>query len=220
MQVFLPYLKLIAVQLLKKYKTKVFVMLTETQTYKWFLFNVVPYIRFNFYYTSMRGWKYHRGYTLLEPGDIILTTDNNKFSTKIIGGEFAHAGLCLSKDGKFECAEMTHKNFTKSTFSDMCYEADRVVIVRCKDWDKDYVQEKIIPKCLSFKDAKYDTSFSFSLGNEFLYCSEMVYEADVEKRLKVDLDDLILLGRQYLSPTGLYKAKNVEIIWDSNKEKE
>lgn len=213
-----PYIMTALKYLVQKYKTKVMVWLTGTDVYHWLLVNVIPYIRLSIYYTTMRGWKYHRGYKLLKPGHIILTTDRSKLSTLVIGGEFAHAGLCLSKDEVFECAEMTHTNFTHSTFADMCFQADRVVIVECTAWDEKYINEVVVPTCRTFEHAKYDGSFTIGLGNEFLYCSEMVYEADKERRMDVDLEDLIALGKKYLSPTGLYKMGNGKIVWDSDKE--
>lgn len=218
MQIYLPFLMAFAKQYLLKFRTKALVWLTGTKVYNWALTNVIPHIRFSLYYTSMRGWKYHRGYKLLKKGHMILTTDKHKLSTVVIGGEFAHAGLCVSKDEDFECAEMTHKNFTRSCFSDMCYEADRIVILECVDWDEKYVDEVLIPTCLTFSNAKYDNQFKLDLGNEFLYCSEMIYSADKERRLQANTEDLVALGRPYISPTGLYKAKNVRVIWDSDKE--
>ena len=215
MQQYLPYIITALKYLIQKYKTKFFVYLTSTQIYQWALFNVIPYIRLSLYYTTMRGWKYHRGYKLLKPGHIILTTVRSKLSTMIIGGEFAHAGLCISKNEQFECAEMTHLNFTHSTFADMCFQADRVVIIECTAFDEDYVNNVLVPTCRSFEHAKYDAGFTLGLGNEFLYCSEMVLEADKEKRMDVNLEDLIALGKKYLSPTGLYKMGNGRIVWDS-----
>jgi hypothetical protein len=111
---------------------------------------------------------------------------------------------------------MTHKDFTKSTFADMCFEADRVAIIRCSDWDKDYIK-KVTGNIKAQQHAKYDVEFS--LDNEFLYCSELILLADEEKRLDVDLEDLEQLGREYLSPTGLWNAKNVTVVWDSDNER-
>ena len=198
---------------------KALVWLTETKAYKWLLLHVIPFVRFSMYYTTIRGWKYHRGYARLEPGHIILTKDNNKLTTLLIGGEFTHAALCVGINSEskinFEIAEMTHHNYTKSHFFDLCKEADRVVILECTDFDSEYV-EQMIEKCLTFQDAAYDTEFS--LGVQALYCSELVYQADFERRLKVDLSDLAGLGREYISPTGLYQAKNVVVVWDSEGE--
>lgn len=210
---------------MKKLKQKFFRWLATTTFYNWALKSVVPFIRLKTYYTSMRGWKYKRGYTKLRPGDIILTLDKYKIATKIIGGDWAHAALCVavSANEEFEVAEMTHNDYTKSTFSDLCYEADNVAIIRCRDWSPSYIK-KVIKKCREFENSKYDNAFTLTRESKgktpdaFLYCSELIYDSDVDKKLKVSLEDLEQLGRKYISPTGLWKAENVDIIWESKKE--
>ena len=187
----------------------------QTKLYAWLLLRVVPFIRFSTYYTSLRGWKYHRGYRLLRAGDIVLTTDRKKLTTLLIPGEFTHAAQCIDMFSEWEICEMTHENFTKSCFFDLCKEADRVVILRCRDFDHAYVKQ-LVEKCRSFQDAVYD--LQFDLGVKALYCSELVYQSDFERRLQVSLEDLAGLGRPYISPTGLYHAKNVDVVWDSDKE--
>lgn len=184
----------------------------NTKLHYFITMKIIPYIRFTTYYTSMKGKTYHEGYRLLQAGDIILTSDSKKLTTILIGGDYTHASLCISKDEKFECAEMTHHDYTKSTFADICFQSDKVVILRCKDFDEEYIQ-KVVDKCKSLEGADYDVTFR--LGNKFLYCSELVYESDFENRLQVSLEDLENLGRPYISPTGLYHAKNVEIVWES-----
>ena len=167
-----------------------------------------------------------KGFKKLQPGDIILTHDKDKILTKIIGKATAnenedfipaHAALCVSNnpDDPFQIAEMTQHNFTKSTWTDLCYESTRVMIIRCKDFSKDYIQKALIPKCKSFRNVKYD--IKFNQGAEELICSELVYFSDVNHKLDVDLTPLIG-HKPYISPMGLLKAKNIEIIWDSNKE--
>ena len=198
---------------------KFLIWLTRTRFYFWLLKSVIPYIRFSMYYTSFRGWKYHDGYKLLEPGDIILTSDSKKLTTLLIGGTWTHAAQCVGKFGTsqypgFEVAEMTHNDFTRSHFFDLCKESDRVAIIRCNDYDKEYI-EKLIERCLSFRDAEYD--IDFDLGVTQLYCSELCYQADFERRLKVDLSDLAGLGTQYISPTGLREAENITVVWDSSR---
>lgn len=194
------------------------IWLTNTRFYHYLLISIIPYIRFSTYYTSFRGLKYHAGYKLLKPGHILLARDNKKLTTVLIGGMFTHAAYCVGKYGTeqyptFEVAEMTHENYTHSHFFDICKESDRVVILECTDFDPDYIK-KTIDTCLSFKDAKYNVTFEF--GVSALYCSELVYQSDFERRLKVNLEDLAGLGRQYISPTGLYKAKNVRVVYDSD----
>lgn len=195
---------------------KIVLAIMESRLYYWLLMNVIPFIRFTVYYTSLRGWKYQAGYKLLQPGDYICVIDRKKLTSFLIPGEISHAGLCLAKGVPWEISEMTHHNYTKSTFFDMCKEADRVVICRCPAWDSKYINDVIIPNAKSFEDASYDVGFE--LGVKTLYCSELVYQADSERRLQVSLEDLAGIGRPYISPTGLLKAKNIEIVWDSDKE--
>lgn len=185
---------------------------------RWFstlMLKIIPYIRLTTYYTSFEGWKYHRGYKLLKPGDIIVTKDAKKLTSFLIPGEWAHAALCVSKDEVFEVAEMTHEDYRRSCFWDLTRESTSICIYRCKDWDEEYTK-KVIEKCKSFSDCKYD--IEFKLGIKALYCSELVYQSDFEKRLKVSLDDVALIGVKYISPDGLANAKNVELVWDSDKE--
>jgi hypothetical protein len=210
-----PYLLVILKTLFNIYKKKFLIWLIQQDFYRKFVLDVMPKLRLSTTYTTMKGWKYRRGYKLLMPGDIVLTVDRRSGSTVVIGGMFSHAGQCVGKDSDVECLEMTHENFLKSTFSDMAYHADRVVIIRCVDYDEAYIK-KLCEKALSFEGAKYDTEFH--LNNKFLYCSELVYEADFERRLQVNLEDLAGIGNQYISPTGLYRAKNIRIIWDSDNE--
>jgi len=199
----------------KLYRTTI-LNIMQSDWYYWLLMHVVPYIRFSMYYTSLRGWRYMRGYAKLENGDILCVVDKKKLTSFLIPGTFSHAALVVNKFAEWEISEMTHKNYTKSTFFDICKEADRVVILRCRAWDKEYITNTVIPNCKKMEGALYD--ISFELGVKMLYCSEMVYLSDSEKRLDLDLSDLIGIGRPYISPDGLYMARNVDIIWDSDKE--
>lgn len=102
-------------------------------------------------------------------------------------------------------------------------------ILACPAWygptehGEDYLVE-VIAAAHSLSKAKYDVEFL--LGVEALYCSELIYMADqiaAHKlgelpRLKVDLTDLVGLGRPYLSPDGLLFADNIHCIWDSDYE--
>ena len=178
---------------------------------------LIPSIRFTTNYTSLRGWKYQRGYKLLKPGDILLTIDHHKLTTILVPGLFSHAAMCVAKGDEWEVSEMTNTDYTYSCFFDICKESDRVVIMRCKDFDEEYTK-KVVNKCKSFKGTKYDVEFN--LGIKALYCSELIYHSDFEHRLHVSLEDIASIGREYISPTGLFKAKNVDVVWDSDTEKE
>ena len=185
----------------------------ESSAYEWVLYYIVPFIRFSFYYTSLRGNHYRAGYAVLQAGDIILTRDNWKLTSFIIPGHLIHAALCVEKGGDdFEVAEMVRTGYRKSEFYDVCHEADHVVILRCRDWDQEYIKQ-VVETCRSFDGLSYD--IKFELGIKSLYCSELIVASDPEKRLIVSYEDLIGLGRPYISPMGIYKAKNVDVVWDS-----
>lgn len=184
----------------------------QSKIYTWFLMHVIPYIRFTMYYTKFSGVNFYKAYEILQPGDILVSKDSKKLTTLLIGGDWTHAALCVSKNKVFEVAEMTHKNYTKSTFFDFCKENDRIAIYRIRDVDAGYI-ERMITKCKSLERATYDGEFK--LGIDALYCSELVYVSDVENRIGASLADLAGLGRPYISPTGLTKAKNVTCIYDS-----
>jgi hypothetical protein len=192
-------------------KLKLWIM--NTRPYAWLLKHVIPYIRFSTYYTSMRGIKYHQVYDAIEAGDIILTTDSKKLTTWLIGGDFSHAAVCVSKDKVWEVSEMTHSDYTKSTVADLCFEATRVVVLRCDDFTKKYTQT-FIDKVKSFDGVPYD--INFRLGIEALSCAELAYEGDVERRLDVSLEDVIGVGQLYISPTGLALAKNCTVVIDTD----
>jgi hypothetical protein len=214
--------------LLKQIKLHLVLFFMDSWLYKSVLQKIIPFIRFSLYYTSFRGWKYHKGYALLQPGDIVLSVDTNKATSAIIskataaeGGRkraLVHAGLCISKDGKFEIAEMTHNNYTHSCFFDFCKEAERVVIIRCNEFTPEYIEKILIPKATSdkFKAAKYNWAFRWT--SEDLYCSQLIYRADAAHKMDVDIGDLIGLGVPYISPEGLYNMKNGTKVWDSDSE--
>jgi len=207
--------------MLKKIYRRGVLYATQTRIYRWVLSSVIPYIRFTTYYPSFNGRQFSNSHSLLRAGDIILCADNNKLTTKLIGGELTHSALCIGEGNLvlWETLDMTHEDCRRARFFDICKESDRVVILRCRDWDSKYIS-KVITKAQDFYDwgIKYD--YSFQLGVKALYCSELIYESDVEKRLQVSLEDLAGLGRKYISPTGIYNAKNVDVIYDSNIDRD
>jgi len=157
-----------------------------------------------------------RGYKHLETGNFVLTNDKWKLTGFLIPGDKTHAAFCVNKGSEFEIAEMTHTNFTHSTFFDLCKESTRVWIYEGIDWDHTYIHSVLIPTCLSFHDRPYDVKNQ--KGTAALQCSEMVYESDTERRLGASDDDLLGLGILYVSPTGLSKATRARCKWDSDDE--
>jgi uncharacterized protein YycO len=194
-------------------KLKVIEWMMKTKIYKHVLMKIIPYIRFSLYYTDMTGVKYNALNKAMQPGDILLCIDKKKLTTKLIPGEFSHAAMCVSNDGVWETSEMTHNDYSKTCMFDICKESDRVVILR--PGLPLSVINKAIEKCKTYQDVDYD--IEFSLGVEALYCSELVYESYADNVLGVDITDFAGLGKPYISPTGLYNAKNVTVIIDSDK---
>jgi hypothetical protein len=185
----------------------------QTKIYRYLLKHVIPYIRFTTYYTNLRGKTYHALYQQLLPGDVILTIDKKKLTTLLIPGEFSHAAMCVSLDAEWEVSEMTHSDYTKSCFFDICKESDRVVIMRCKKITEEQLT-KAIEKCKSLQEATYDAEFS--LGIKELYCSELIYVSYENNLIGANLEDFVGLGRDYISPVGLYHAENLKVIVDSD----
>lgn len=203
---------------LKLLRRRVLLFIMQTKTYNWLLAKIIPFIRVTTYYPRFKGTSFYTAYKLLEPGDILLAVDEQKLTTFLIGGKWSHAGVCVSKDQNFEVADMTHVGFNKGTFFDFCKESSRVAIFRCSAFDQEYIKV-FIANVLSFDGARYDNQFlldsQLPLGVKDLYCSEMPYQADIEHRADVSLEDLAGLGRLYISPTGWANGKNMVCIYDS-----
>jgi len=203
----------------RKTRRRALLYVTQTKVFKFILGHIIPFIRFTTYYPTFSGRQFRNGHSLLRPGDIILCADNHKLTTKLIGGELTHAALCVGKGDlvMWETIDMTHEDCRRATFFDICKESDRVVIIRCRDWSSRYISE-VITRAQNFYDwgIKYD--YEFKLGVKALYCSELIYEADIGRHLQVKLDDVAGLGIPYISPTGLYNAANVDKIYDSNDD--
>lgn len=217
----------------------------ETSVFDFIILKIMPFIRFSVYYTGFRGDKYHEGYFHLQPGMMIGTIDYKKATglliPKVTGGILSHIAYCHSKrdpeipdldyltinpteghgDG-LEVVEMTHMDFTFSDFFDICKESERVIIFDCVDWDEVY-KKKMSRLCLEYRNHKYEAGFRLDHPG-FLYCSGLVYEMDLKAnggvvgRLDCSLDDLMGLGRPYISPDGILCSKNVKVVWDSKKE--
>ncbi|BDD05315.1 hypothetical protein [Aureibacter tunicatorum] len=220
--------------MIKKLWYRLLFWLTGTRPYLWAMKHFFPYIRFSLYYALPENTEFpqwgaleHRGFLRLKPGDLIFTIDNQKFSSKVIGSATkevggkspyfmpSHIALCVELDTEAEILEMTHLDYTESTWEDVVRQSTRTVIARCSDWDQAYVNDVIIPTAKSFKGKKYDDRFQ--MGEDTLACSELPYFADQERRAKVNLAPVI--GETpYITPVGWILGENIEIVWDSNLE--
>jgi len=197
---------------------KIVEYILNTRLFGYLLKKVLPFIRSNTYYTTFTGAQYHRGYNLLRPGDYILCTDYKKLTTQLIPGKYSHAAFCISKDGVWEISDMTYKNYRKICFFDICKESDLVEIFRPINknsipWDLKYVSE-VIECCRSLQDTTYDQQFN--LDAKSLYCFELIYHCDFERRLEIKLEDFMNLGRPYVSGDALANCKSYR-VWSSEQ---
>ena len=185
-------------------------------TYHWLARVILPRVRWRIHEPRLKLEVYGKGQKYLRAGDIIVSRKTGYLGSALTPGYWKHAALIVEDSSAPYIAEMTAKGFGLVRFDEVCH-ADRVAVIRCDDWNDDYCK-KVVRRCLSFEGLTYDTMFT--LGVASLYCSELVYEADFEHRLLVDLSDLHGLGKQYISPQNIAEAANVFVVWDSADEEQ
>lgn len=193
----------------------------HSSIYRWFLVKVLPKARFSTYYTDSTGKMFIEVDSLANIGDLVFIKDRHKLAGKLIPGDWDHVAVIVgAKDGYWIIAEMVVDGFRTVYLFDLLKECDEVMLANCKDfvsqYDEDYYPDKFVNRVLSFRHAKYD--IGFTLGVKELYCSELIYAADAEKRIQYDLSDLAGIGKPYISPSGLADAKNLRIKYDSRND--
>jgi hypothetical protein len=180
----------------------------NTKPYKWIGLEIVPNIRFSTRVTDMRGKHAMQILNQAKPGDFILCSDKKKLISSIVPGELTHAALIVENYNTFE---MTHENFKVEHILDILYQADYAVLCRIKGGDSDYAL-KMVEYAKTFSDAKYDVKFK--IGPDELYCSELIYHADFEHRLEVELSTMF--GEKQVTAVDLFFAKNCEVIYSTS----
>lgn len=189
---------------------RLLLFIMESYIYRIFLRYILPFLRWP------KGIPEEKREIIRQqvmPGDIILTKTKRSLAAQLIPGDWDHALIFTMKDRTHHIAEMIAPGFNEDTLEYVLNDCDQLCILRPKDqWPPVYII-KFLKKALSFKGAKYDQSFD--LGIKSLYCSELIYHADIDKRLKFNLEDLAGLGRPYLSPMGIYNCVDLEKIYVS-----
>lgn len=221
-------------KLFKKIKQHTIFWLMDTPFWFNLLKYTVPFIRLTTYYPHMKRFVFQTLYRKLQAGDILFQIDDQKLTAKVIGGEWSHVGICVDKgEGKVEVVDMTHEDFRQTDFFQFCAESSRVAIGRVVDerWTPEY-NEQFIQNVWEEKDSKYNFAFrakekvdprkqgpTTKNGGKvykFNYCSQLPMAADTADIIDANWEDLAGLGVPYISPTGLFHAKNIQIIADSN----
>jgi hypothetical protein len=189
----------------------------HSSLYRWVLVKVLPYFRFTTYYPKSNGFQYHIIESALIPGSLLFIKDNAKLAGKLIPGDWDHVAICVGKNiFGFVFAEMVVDGFRFSHLFDIMKECDHAAVKLCPDfWNDENYPSDFINRVIAFRHAKYD--IGFTLGVKELYCSELVYAADTEKRIKYDLEDLAGIGKPYISPQGLFDAANLVKLIDTRE---
>lgn len=186
-------------------KTKFLLWLMGTRFYRFLLKYVIPQIQF----FSATGPSYSFKESMrrtMRAGDVVLTKSSFHLTNLLIGGRFSHAAIVVGPD---KIAEMTSNDFDVRSVDEFSKHCTKISLLRLHTNDQAYATQMAI-NAMSFSDRDYD--YRFTLGVDALYCSELIYQSDTEKRLQCDLTDLVGMGTQYISPAGLYDAKGLKPI--------
>jgi hypothetical protein len=192
--------------MLNSLKVKIILWLMKTFAYKFFLKYIIPNLTL-FTATGPTYFFKQRVREKMKPGDVLLSKSSGHLTNVLIGGTYSHAAFVVGPD---KIAEMTANGFDVVDVDKFCKQTTRVCLLRLKEEDDAYGVKMAEKAMAEFSGSEYD--LNFSLGVESLYCSELAYQCDFERRFQCDLSDLAGIGRPYISPVGLYQAKGLKII--------
>lgn len=156
---------------------------------------------------------------IIQPGMCILVRDPLKLSHILIGGHWSHAAICVRKlyvNDVWQMkiiGEMGHSNYQELDLKEMLGYSQSVCVIKPKLSTPEYLNSMAArAQILGHVSRQYDQLFE--LGEESLYCSELVYMADDVHLYDASLEDLAGLGKPYISPDGLYKSNNSEVVFE------
>lgn len=163
------------------------------------MLHIVPKIRFTMGLPKFSGIQYENLKGYLKPGDILVSVDRSKLSTLLIPGEWSHAAIWTGT----HVMEALPGGVEKNLLYDFCRTADDIGVVSYKDQAYAQVMATEAEKYLGLE---YDAKFS--MGPEQVYCSELVFLADKERRLKLNLQDFHGIGMDYICPDDVWNAQD------------
>jgi hypothetical protein len=181
----------------------------STFFYQYLVGWVLPSIRWKRY--QVPGNVFSEFKRVVQSGDIVLTKTKGKLVSQIVPGAYAHAALCIADGRHLRFAEMSHYNYAEIDAVSLVGEVTSICVLKIVDMDEAYL-EAMIDECRCFSDRKYDKQFQH--GCDALYCSELIYESDFEKRIGASAEDLVGLGTPYVSPMGLRDASGVRVVME------
>lgn len=151
-------------------------------------------------------------------GIIISSRDPSKVTGLLIPTDIDHSAVIVgyfTELRDFGVIEAVASGVRLVSLRDFIRTSEAVTCHVGEGWDN-YYRRMVTITALLFRGKPYDRKFKF--GAESLYCSEISYECDVEKRCKYNLDDFAGIGREYISPKGITEAVGMVKIFDSEIE--
>lgn len=202
---------------------------TQTDAYKYFLKNILPKMQFRKkkYSKEFLHFKHLQLVTALNErfrdiryaqGVVISTRDSSKISGLLVPTDLDHTAIIShwnEKESDFEIIQALGEGVVTSLLRELCTSCEGFVAHIGEDWDYDYTK-LMVEKAKTFIGKPYDGSFQF--GIEALYCSEIVYLADFEKRVRYDTSDFAGIGQQYISPKGITEGVGMIKLFDTEIE--
>jgi len=149
---------------------------------------------------------------LTQDGMLIFGNKKGTLMGLCVPGEYSHVGVYDRRLGLIY--EMVSSGFQTTTVASFVTRYSSVAVTRCSGFTSAYAF-KFIRNIMVYKGVPYDSAFNFSV--ESLYCSELVYRADVNHVIKCSTEDLLGLGKKYISPMGIFNAANMLLVLKVDK---
>ena len=125
--------------------------------------------------------------------------------TYLLFGEWHHVGVYDVVIDKI--IEFTPIGYKLTHPNNFCYDATKISIKTCNDFNKKYIRKFII-ELHKLREKNYAIS-NLEKNSPSIYCSSFIYLADKEKRIKCSTRDFLGLGFEYITPQGIYNANNL-----------
>ncbi len=157
----------------------------------------------------------------LKPGDIVLANDEacTIFSLIIVAADgkadFNHA-LLYTGDGKtLEARTITH-GVAEGDLKEVLSHKHHVVAVRPRYEPAEEQAKAVIDSARAMIGTPYD--FKFSMADDSMYCSEMVYKAVKEGAPQVDFKKRPLITREVILPGDLLRTDKADVVAEVGKD--
>lgn len=195
--------------LCEKIFNSIMIYIMSSKIIEFVILHILPKFRLTTDLPLLNGNQFYKIQSLLNYGDLLFKVDEKSPSSLLIGGMWSHVAVYI---GKNQIVEMTSDGHVKSTLFDLCKGSDHVAIGRIRASDE-YISQ-FAGECILYNltVVGYDTSFDLNSFDK-MYCSEMIYHADVDKVLDIKLSSKF--GYTYVSPDDVFNSSNIDIVYNS-----